>query len=294
MPGPVIEACKRRQNASSPAIKGYRPRKAGPGMAVAQDMVPIYERENMASMPMRFTPRVRGIPAFPGQAGSRRASKANAHVAKVTGGGSPGTQVRQSSLGDLGSSLGGQLGGAVGGETGAAIGEALGGFIARNFGGGDRPSVGSSGFAGPGPCPQGRIRVGSNCISLGDLAPGGAPAVTGAGGVAVMGAFGLPAKQPTVETRIHRSCGPGMVLGRDNLCYPKAILSRRSKYRKHRLPPRPPVSAADMKAIRRAARAKDRVADLGRDVGLHVSKTRGKSRKQIENEIKLQLMDCRD
>lgn len=250
----------------------------------------------MASLSRQFRPTLSPSPF--GQNQSRRASKMNAHVAKLGGLGSPATMTRPSSLGDLGATLGGLAGEHIGGERGGELGEALGGFIARTFGGGggsDRPTSGGRGFTdgGTGPCPgAGVVHVpGVGCVSLGDLGPGGAPAVRAAGGVAVQGAFGMPALQPRTETRTVRRCGPGMVLGKDNLCYPKAVLSRRSKFRKWRAAPRPPVSAADMKAIRRAARAKDRVANLGRDVGLNVSKTRGKSRAQIEKEVRLELLE---
>ncbi len=41
--------------------------------------------------------------------------------------------------------------------------------------------------------------------------------------------------------------------------------------------PRPVVTAGDTKAIRQAARAKDRVLALAKDIGLHASKTRPKT-----------------
>lgn len=105
-------------------------------------------------------------------------------------------------------------------------------------------------------------------------------------GQAVVGAFGLPAMVPEQVGSIQRRdgsvgpilrCGSRMVLGTDNLCYPKALLPRRSKFRKWRQPPRPTISAADTKAIRRAGRAKDRVLELAKSVGLHASKTKPKS-----------------
>lgn len=82
-----------------------------------------------------------------------------------------------------------------------------------------------------------------------------------------MGAFGLPAMAPAVVSRVHRECGPGLVLGKDDLCYPKSVLRRNSRFRKWRGAPKPPVTGADMRAIRRAARARDRVAELAQDVG---------------------------
>jgi len=76
-------------------------------------------------------------------------------------------------------------------------------------------------------------------------------------------------------------CARGMVLGMDNLCYPKAVLPRRSKFRKWRGQARPAVSAADVKAIRTAAAAKGRVLALAKDVGLHASVTRPKTKAEI-------------
>jgi len=102
-------------------------------------------------------------------------------------------------------------------------------------------------------------------------------------GRAVVGGFGLPAMVPDVVGQITRrdgSSGPilrcmrTMVLGTDNLCYPKAVLPRRSKFRKWRGDPRPAVSAGDVRAIRKAAAAKDRVLNLAKDVGLFASKSR--------------------
>jgi len=102
-------------------------------------------------------------------------------------------------------------------------------------------------------------------------------------GRATVGGFGLPAMVPDVVGSIQRrdgSTGPilrcmrGMVLGIDSLCYPKAVLPRRSKFRKWRGDPRPVVSAGDLRAIRKTAAAKDRVLNLAKDVGLFASKTR--------------------
>jgi len=208
----------------------------------------------------------------------RQASKNNARRVKQVGGGSSGTAPRQSAglIGTLGRIGGGIVGGLIGGPGGAAAGSQIGERIGESFEGG---SDTARGFTGPGPCPEGRIRVGNNCIDPLALPPGGSPAVVPAsgtqiqgGGQAVMGSFGLPAMAPRVEARTHRSCGPGMVLGKDNLCYPRGILSRRSKFRKWRQPPRPPVTSGDVKAIRRAARAKDRVKDLAKDVGFRCKK----------------------
>ena len=102
------------------------------------------------------------------------------------------------------------------------------------------------------------------------------------GGDVVEGAWGLPAVTPDVAMRQVLDCPRGMVLGIDNLCYPKAVLSSRNVHRKWRRPPKPTVSRRDEVAIRRAASAKDRVLELAKEVGLHASKTKPAPRaKQI-------------
>lgn len=102
---------------------------------------------------------------------------------------------------------------------------------------------------------------------------------------ATVGAFGMPASEPEAESRQTLRCPRGMVLAIDNLCYPKAVLSRRNKFRKWRQPPRPTLSRRDEVAIRRAASAKDRVLALAKEAGLHASKTRPTSRKKHAHAI---------
>lgn len=128
--------------------------------------------------------------------------------------------------------------------------------------------------AGPGGCPSGTIQMGTTCIDLTAIPPGGDPLTfpAGGGGSVVQGGFGLPATTPVGVSTVVRKCPRGMVLGIDDLCYAKAILPPRSKLRKWRRPPRPPISRRDTVAIRRAAGAKERVLELAKDVGLHVSK----------------------
>jgi len=89
---------------------------------------------------------------------------------------------------------------------------------------------------------------------------------------AVQGAFGLAAMAPFAIQRVHLDCPKGMVLGRDNLCYPKQVLRRNSKFRKWRSGPRPPVSAADAKMIRRLGAARAAVERLAKDVDLQTKK----------------------
>lgn len=147
------------------------------------------------------------------------------------------------------------------------------------FGGGFFPSTGG------GPCPGLRsVRIGGVCVDMLALPPGGRPAITpqvgGPVGQVIMGSFGLPAMVPNQVGQIQRAngtvgpilkCNRGFVLGTDNLCYPKQVLPRRSQFRKWRGATRPLISGADVKAIRRAARAKGRVLELAKDIGLHAS-----------------------
>jgi len=102
------------------------------------------------------------------------------------------------------------------------------------------------------------------------------------GGQAVVGSFGLPAMVPAIVGEIRgkpvRRCSRGSVLGTDNLCYSKAVLPPRSKFRKWKRPPRPALSRRDEVAIRRAAGAKERVLNLAREAGLHASLTKPKAR----------------
>lgn len=172
-------------------------------------------------------------------------------------------------------------------------------------GGGGFPGSGPGfGFPPPGGGPVGRLDVGDvlkgigkeilkrgasqecregcykvpfldECVCPGDVFPGGEPATQDPGGVAVQGSFDLPAIRPTVERRVHRTCPAGMVLGRDDLCYPKQVLSRRNRFRKWRQPPRPKISAADWKAIRKAERLKERLKDLTKaHPGLNTAKNK--------------------
>ena len=134
----------------------------------------------------------------------------------------------------------------------------------------------------PGGCPTGMVRLGDRCVDFSAAFPGGDPLTTPAGGQATVGAFGLPALSPQGITRIVRKCGRGMVLGIDNLCYPKAVLTGRSKFRKWRRPVRPPISRRDVVAIKRAAGARDRVKELAKDVGLTVGAKRRAPKRHSE------------
>jgi hypothetical protein len=128
-------------------------------------------------------------------------------------------------------------------------------------------------------CKDGAILVNGKCVAPGDAFPGGDPFITGAGGQTTMGGFGLPAVTPTEFQRRHLHCPRGMVLGRDELCYPKGLLPRRSNYRKWKGAKRPPISAKQASMIRGAKSAQDKIKELAQDAGFKVSK-KGSSRRK--------------
>jgi len=133
-------------------------------------------------------------------------------------------------------------------------------------------------------CGAGMIRVSGICIDPSAALPGGDPLFTTAGGNAVAGGFGLPAFTPVQEQVLTRRCPKRMVLGFDNLCYPKAVLPPRSQFRKWKRPPSPTLSRRDEAAITRAASAKDRVLTLAKKAGLHASKTRPAPRSKADHQ----------
>jgi hypothetical protein len=186
-------------------------------------------------------------------------------------------------------------------KVGAAIGKAT---LTVLGGGGQEPTGRPPGGTFPGGeqlvgCPQGfRMDANGQCVEVGfrgtlerALPFGQTGTLADDMGMAVVGGFGLPAMVPTQVGTIQRNngsvapilrCGRRMVLGADNLCYPKALLSRRSRFRKWKLPVRPAVSGADVAAIRRAEATRDRVKDLALSVGLRMTPkaSTGKRRKK--------------
>lgn len=121
-------------------------------------------------------------------------------------------------------------------------------------------------------CPEGQRLIAGRCVDPGAIFPGGDPFVSPGPDMATTGAFGLPAIVPSVEQRTVRDCPDGMVLGRDNLCYPKAVLPGRSRFRKWRRSRKPMFTAGDLNAIRRAQRLKGKAKDLAQDVGFKVTR----------------------
>lgn len=191
--------------------------------------------------------------------------------------------------------IGGAIGFLTGGIPGAAVGALTAGG-GGGEGGGRIPRAGegsaldmsrivgrvtgrTGGFRGPQTltqsvgCPPGTSRIGSACVNLPFR---GAPGVgvgtvgvvegnvisrrvlpIGGTGVAVQGAFGLPATVPDQIPSVRLKCPGRMVLAIDDLCYPKSVLPRRSLNRKWRGAPRPIVSNKTMRALK----AQDDVGD---------------------------------
>jgi len=161
------------------------------------------------------------------------------------------------------------IGGAVQ-AIGTALAGSPGGKIVQAF----TPTVSPRGISRTTVLPAPRL---VQQVGVAPPAPPGAvtsPALHGTTGSfqAVTGAFGLPAMAPLVETRQHLVCAKGMVLGEDNLCYPRQILRRNSRFRKWRGAPRPPISAADVKMFRRLKGARETLKEFGAIVDLKVTK----------------------
>jgi len=109
-------------------------------------------------------------------------------------------------------------------------------------------------------------------IFLGDVSGPDPRNGSAAGSQAVAGAFGMPAMVPVAEPRTRLTCPPGMVLGEDDLCYPKAILRRDSRFRKWRPGRRPVLTGGDLNAISRARRAVTRARGAVSSLGVTVKK----------------------
>ena len=195
-------------------------------------------------------------------------------------------------LGGIGRGIKGAVTGfAAGGPAGGVLG-GLGGIFGGGGGGGPQQFTGSS-------CPDGFVFRNGRCEVSGfrgtaeRFLPGGSTGVLPGpvgGGEATVGAFGLPAMLPAQVGTVVRNngtvgpilrCGAGMVLGKDDLCYPTQILTGRSRFRKHKKARRAPVTAADAEAIRRAARTKDRVKRLAKDVGLKMTTSRAPASRRL-------------
>lgn len=198
------------------------------------------------------------------------------------------TATRQARL--LAASLPAPSGGILGDIVGVV--KRIGGEVIRGVIPGivpSQPRPPTTPFAQPTNCPEGFVFRNGRCEVAGirgtieRTLPGGSTGflpMTVETPQATIGAFGLPAALPAQVGTIRRSdgtqgpilrCSPGMVLGKDDLCYPKQVLGRRGRFRKYPAPQRPPITAADAAAIRKAASARNRVKKLAGDVGFKCS-----------------------
>lgn len=184
----------------------------------------------------------------------------------------------------VGTTVGGVLGGLLSG-IGGGKSRCPGPYNYNPITGGCDPKPGYSGgtqglglgLTSGGPCPTGFQWDGSQCVQTGfrgaveRILPGGE---TGTGvdvyGQAVMGAFGKPALQPYVASQPVQRCPPGLVLGKDNLCYARSSI--RNTDRKWPKPPRPALSAQDMKVIRKASSLQNKVKRAAQKSGFTCKK----------------------
>jgi len=125
-----------------------------------------------------------------------------------------------------------------------------------------------------GGCPDGfRDDPVRGCVKITDkvaaFLPGGS---RGLGGEAVEGAFGMPAIEPVIVLREHRECPKAMVLGEDDLCYPRAVLRRDSRFRKWKPGARPILTGGQRRAISKARTAVTTARDAISGLGVTVKK----------------------
>jgi len=128
------------------------------------------------------------------------------------------------------------------------------------------------GFA-PVECTPPRLLIAGNCVDPTAILPGGDPFVVpeagrtiAGGGGAVVGSFGIPAIMPIQVAQPTLRCPPGAVLGKDSLCYMKTSIPK--AFRKWRPAPKPPMSAADAKALRRIGTLQGKVKRLAKSANL--------------------------
>lgn len=109
-------------------------------------------------------------------------------------------------------------------------------------------------------------------LKVGDLAIGNLQESqdvrTQAAGLPMLGPFGVV---PESVQRVIRVCPTGHRLALDGLCYPKALLAKRSKLRMWPAEPAPPITRADGRALRGHERVEKKLKVLGKRAGLKVT-----------------------
>jgi len=171
----------------------------------------------------------------------------------------------------------------------AGIGVLTGGLGGSTGSGSNSGQTSSAALSseGTGSCPSGYERDSTgNCVKSGfggaveRFVPGGQTGtLADQYGEAVVGSFGIPAIVPMQTGTVRKrdgtvnptlGCPPGAVLGKDNLCYMKGSIPR--QFRKWKPKPRPVMSAADGKTLRKADRLRTKVKKLATSSGFSCRK----------------------
>jgi hypothetical protein len=131
------------------------------------------------------------------------------------------------------------------------------------------------------PCPEGYYKIPGTdtCINPLAIPPGGTPATVGAGGVAVVGAFGMPGISPSIVGNITKDdgstgpilrCPSGMALAKDNICYVRSLIPR--SFRKWNPGMRPLLTGGERKVLSRANTLRGKVKTLATASGFACKK----------------------
>jgi len=104
-------------------------------------------------------------------------------------------------------------------------------------------------------------------FALGNLAQS-QDVATQVSGLPMLGPFGVI---PEVEQREVRVCPTGHRLALDGLCYPKALLAKRSRLRMWPAEAAPPITRAEGRSLATRARTEKKIKSLGKRAGLKVT-----------------------
>ena len=163
--------------------------------------------------------------------------------------------------------------------------------------GGRTVASGIGALAGGGDCPAGmKEEIGfgaggglfTQCIPIGGEDPIiGGPQVQPSTAIA-----GSVASMPGQRT--YRKCPPGpmgtaMVLAKDGLCYPKALL--KASDRMYRPSPKPPITASTLKAIRKADAAKKRLIKLTKQAGAYAAMNKPATTSRKKQPAQITVID---
>jgi len=132
-----------------------------------------------------------------------------------------------------------------------------------------------------GPCPDGYYKIAGTDTCINPLAapPGGKPLTVGAGGVAVVGSFGMPGISPSVVGNITKNdgttgpilrCPSGMALANDNVCYVRSLIPK--QFRKWNPGMKPLLTGGERKVLTRANTLRGKVKTLATASGFSCKK----------------------